>query len=201
MELARSMMIILLTGILTDNFVLSKFLGICPFLGVSKTTSGSLGMGCAVTVVMVGASIVTYPLYNLFLVPMGLKYLNTILFILIIALFVQLIEMFLKKKIPALYKSLGVYLPLITTNCAVLGVTLLNIESDYSFLESIVNALGGGLGFMLAMLIFSGVRGKLERCNVPKAFSGMPITLVAASIVSLSFLGFGGIVDGIFGGA
>ncbi len=195
------MMIILLTGILTDNFVLSKFLGICPFLGVSKTTSGSLGMGCAVTVVMVGASIVTYPLYNLFLVPMGLQYLNTILFILIIALFVQLIEMFLKKKIPSLYKSLGVYLPLITTNCAVLGVTLLNIESDYSFLESIVNALGGGLGFMLAMLIFSGVRGRLERCNVPKAFSGMPITLVAASIVSLSFLGFGGIVDGIFGGA
>ncbi len=200
MELARSMMIILLTGILTDNFVLSKFLGICPFLGVSKTTSGSLGMGCAVTVVMVGASIVTYPLYRLFLVPMKLEYLNTILFILIIALFVQLIEMFLKKKIPALYKSLGVYLPLITTNCAVLGVTLLNIESDYSFFESIVNALGGGLGFMLAMLIFSGVRGRLERCNVPKTFSGMPITLVAASIVSLSFLGFGGIVDGIFGG-
>lgn len=200
MELAKSMMMILLTGILTDNFVLSKFLGICPFLGVSKTSSGSLGMGCAVTAVMVLATAVTYPLYYLFLIPMGLDYLNTILFILIIAMLVQLIEMVLKKYIPALYKSLGVYLPLITTNCAVLGVTLLNLEG-YSFLESIVNSLGAGLGFMIAMLIFSGVRGRLERCNVPKAFAGMPITLVAASIVSLSFVGFGGLVDGLFGGA
>lgn len=200
MELAKSMMIILLTGILTDNFVLSKFMGICPFLGVSKNPSGSLGMGLAVTFVMVGATAVTYPLYYAFLVPMNLTYLNTILFILIIALFVQLLEMFLKRYIPALYKSLGVYLPLITTNCAVLGVTLLNLDNKYTFGESIVNAIGGGLGFMMAMLIFSGVRGRLERCNVPKAFQGMPITLVAASIVSLSFLGFGGIVDGIFGG-
>lgn len=200
MELARSMMIILLTGILTENFVLSQFMGICPFLGVSKKPSGSLGMGCAVTIVMVGATAVTFPLYHAFLVPMGLEYMNTILFILIIALFVQLIEMFLKKYVPALYKSLGVYLPLITTNCAVLGVTLLNIESGYTFLEAIINALGAGLGFMLAMLIFSGVRGRLERCDVPKAFSGMPITLVAAAIVSLSFLGFGGVVDGLFGG-
>ncbi len=195
------MMIILLTGILTDNFVLSKFLGICPFLGVSKTTSGSLGMGCAVTVVMVLATAVTWPLYYLFLEPMGLTYLNTILFILIIALFVQLIEMMLKKYIPALYKSLGVYLPLITTNCAVLGVTLLNLDNGYNFLESIVCALGGGIGFLIAMLIFSGVRGRLEKCNVPKSFQGVPITLVAASIVSLSFVGFGGLVDGIFGGA
>lgn len=200
MELAKSMMIIFLTGILTDNFVLSKFLGICPFLGVSKTSGGSLGMGCAVTAVMVLATAVTYPLYYLFLVSIGLEYLNTILFILIIALFVQMIEMVLKKYIPALYKSLGVYLPLITTNCAVLGVTLLNLEG-YTFLESIVNALGAGIGFMIAMLIFSGIRGRLERCNVPKAFAGMPITLVAASIVSLSFVGFGGLVDGIFGGA
>lgn len=201
MELAKSMMIILLTGILTDNFVLAKFMGICPFLGVSKNPSGSLGMGLAVTFVMLGATAVTYPLYQVFLVPLHLEYLNTILFILIIALFVQLLEMFLKKYVPALYKSLGVYLPLITTNCAVLGVTLLNIESGYNFGEAMVNALGAGLGFMVAMLIFSGVRGRLERCNVPKAFDGMPITLVAASIVSLSFLGFGGIVDGIFGGA
>lgn len=199
MELAKSMMIILLTGILTDNFVLSKFMGICPFLGVSKTTSGSLGMGCAVTAVMVIATAVTWPLYYFFLVPLGLTYLNTILFIMIIAVLVQLIEMVLKKYIPALYKSLGVYLPLITTNCAVLGVTLLNLDNGYNFLESIVCALGGGLGFMIAMLIFSGVRGRLERCNVPKAFTGMPITLVAASIVSLSFVGFGGLVDGIFG--
>ncbi|MGN0650651.1 MAG: electron transport complex protein RnfA [Oscillospiraceae bacterium] len=200
MELAKSMMIILLTGILTDNFVLSKFMGICPFLGVSKKASSSLGMGCAVTVVMIGATAVTYPLYHAFLVPMHLEYLNTILFILIIALFVQLIEMFLRKFVPPLYNALGVYLPLITTNCAVLGVTLLNIDNGLTFAEALVNALGGGLGFMLAMLIFSGVRGRLERCNVPKAFSGMPITLVAASIVSLSFLGFGGVIDGIFGG-
>ena len=193
------MMIILLTGILTDNFVLSKFLGICPFLGVSKTTSGSLGMGCAVTAVMVIATAVTWPLYYFFLVPMGLSYLNTILFTMIIAVLVQLIEMVLKKYIPALYKTLGVYLPLITTNCAVLGVTILNLDNGYNFLESIVCALGGGIGFMVAMLIFSGVRGRLERCNVPKAFAGMPITLVAASIVSLSFVGFGGLVDGIFG--
>ena len=193
------MMIILLTGILTDNFVLSKFLGICPFLGVSKTTSGSLGMGCAVTAVMVIATAVTWPLYYFFLVPMGLSYLNTILFIMIIAVLVQLIEMVLKKYIPALYKTLGVYLPLITTNCAVLGVTILNLDNGYNFLESIVCALGGGIGFMVAMLIFSGVRGRLERCNVPKAFAGMPITLVAASIVSLSFVRFGGLVDGIFG--
>lgn len=199
MELAKSMMIILLTGILTDNFVLSKFLGICPFLGVSKTTSGSLGMGCAVTAVMVIATAVTWPLYYFFLVPMGLSYLNTILFIMIIAVLVQLIEMVLKKYIPALYKTLGVYLPLITTNCAVLGVTILNLDNGYNFLESIVCALGGGIGFMIAMLIFSGVRGRLERCNVPNAFAGMPITLVAASIVSLSFVGFGGLVDGIFG--
>ncbi len=201
MELAKSMMIILLTGILTDNFVLSKFLGICPFLGVSKTTSGSLGMGCAVTAVMVIATAVTWPLYYLFLEPMGLTYLNTILFILIIAMLVQLVEMVLKKFIPALYKSLGVYLPLITTNCAVLGVTLLNLDNGYNFLESIVCALGGGIGFLVAMLIFSGVRGRLDKCNVPKAFQGVPITLVAASIVSLSFVGFGGLIDGIFGGA
>ena len=144
MELAKSMMIILLTGILTDNFVLSKFMGICPFLGVSKKASSSLGMGCAVTAVMVGATAVTYPLYHSFLVPMGLEYMNTILFILIIALFVQVVEMVLKKYVKSLYNALGVYLPLITTNCAVLGVTLLNIESDYSFIESLVNALGAG---------------------------------------------------------
>ncbi|MDE7229578.1 MAG: RnfABCDGE type electron transport complex subunit A [Oscillospiraceae bacterium] len=201
MNIGASIMTILLTGILMDNFVLSKFLGICPFLGVSKTSSGSMGMGLAVTAVMVCATAVTWPLYYFFLVPMGLEYLNTILFILIIALFVQMIEMVLKKYIPSLYKSLGVYLPLITTNCAVLGVTLLNLDNGYNFFESVINSLGAGIGFLIAMLIFSGVRGRLERCNVPKAFSGMPITLVAASIVSLSFSGFGGLVDGMFGGA
>ena len=186
-------MIILLTGILTDNFVLSKFLGICPFLGVSKTTSGSLGMGCAVTAVMVIATAVTWPLYYFFLVPMGLSYLNTILFIMIIAVLVQLIEMVLKKYIPALYKTLGVYLPLITTNCAVLGVTVLNIDNNYSFVQSIVNALGAGLGFMLSLVIFSGVRRKMEYADIPETFKGVPATLIAASIVSVSFMGFSGL--------
>ncbi len=200
MELAKNLMIILLTGILTENFILAKFYGICPFLGVSKTLSGASGMGLAVTFVMVGATAATYPIYHGILVPLNITYLNTICFILIIAAFVQLVEMILKKYVKALYKSLGVYLPLITTNCAVLGVTILNIDNEYSFVESIVNALAGGLGFLLVMIIFSGVRGRIERCNVPKALEGTPITLIAASITSLSFVGFGGVVDGIFGG-
>ena len=200
MSIGAAIMATLITGILTDNFVLSKFLGICPFLGVSKTTSGSLGMGAAVTAVMVLATAVTWPLYTFFLVPMKLTYLNTILFILVIALLVQLVEMVLRKYVPALYNTLGVYLPLITTNCAVLGVTTLNIDNGYNFGISLVNAVGAGIGFLVAMIIFSGVRGRLERCNVPKAFDGMPVTLVAASIVSLSFVGFGGLVDGLFGG-
>ncbi len=199
MEIAKDLMIILLTGILTENFILSKFMGICPFLGVSKTSSGAIGMGLAVTFVMVGASAVTYPIYHCVLVPLNITYLNTICFILIIAAFVQVVEMVLKKYIPPLYKSLGVYLPLITTNCAVLGVTILNIDNEYGFIESITNALAGGLGFLIVMIIFSGVRGRIEKCNVPKALEGTPITLVAASITSLSFLGFGGIVEGIFG--
>lgn len=200
MELAKNLMIILLTGILTENFILAKFYGICPFLGVSKTFSGASGMGLAVTFVMVGATAATYPIYHCILVPLNITYLNTICFILIIAAFVQLVEMILKKYVKALYKSLGVYLPLITTNCAVLGVTILNIDNEYSFIESIINALAGGLGFLLVMIIFSGVRGRIERCNVPKALEGTPVTLIAASITSLSFVGFGGVVDGIFGG-
>ena len=199
MEIVGKLMIILLTGILTENFILSKFYGICPFLGVSKTTSGAVGMGLAVTFVMVAASAVTYPIYHGVLDPMGISYLNTVCFILIIAAFVQIVEMVLKKYVPPLYKSLGVYLPLITTNCAVLGVTILNIDNGYNFLEAIVNALAGGLGFLLVMVIFSGVRERIERCNVPKALEGTPITLIAASITSLSFVGFGGIVEGIFG--
>ena len=200
MELAKNLMIILMTGILTENFILCKFYGICPFLGVSKTFSGAAGMGLAVTFVMVGATAVTYPIYYGILVPLNITYLNTICFILIIASFVQIVEMVLKKFVPPLYKALGVYLPLITTNCAVLGVTIINIESDYSFIEALVNALAGGLGFLLVMVIFSGVRGRIEKCNVPAALSGTPITLIAASRTSLSFVGFGGIVDGIFGG-
>ena len=188
-------MIILLTGILTDNFVLSKFLGICPFLGVSKTTSGSLGMGCAVTAVMVIATAVTWPLYYFFLVPMGLSYLNTILFIMIIAVLVQLIEMVLKKYIPALYKTLGVYLPLITTNCAVLGVAILNITEQYNLLETVVNGVGAALGFFLAIVLFAGIREKMEvSSNIPKPFEGFPIALISASLMSIAFMGFSNLV-------
>lgn len=200
MEIAKNLTIILLTGILTENFVLQKFLGICPFLGVSKKTSSSVGMGLAVTVVMVFATIMTYPLHHLFLLPFGLEYMKVIPFILIIALLVQLIEMVLKKYVPPLYNSLGIYLPLITTNCAVLGVTILNINNEYSLLEGIVNSIGAGLGFLVAMLIFAGVRGRIAKCDIPKAFQGTPITLIAAAIVSMSFYGFEGIINGIFMG-
>lgn len=192
-------MIILVSAILVDNFVLSKFMGCCPFLGVSKKVGSAFGMSVAVTFVMLMATAVTYPIYTLLLEPNGLQYMQTIVFILVIALFVQLVEIVLKRFVPGLYKALGVYLALITTNCAVLGVTLLNITNEYNFAQSLVNALGAGLGFMLAMLLFSGVRQKLETCNIPKAFQGVPVTLVAASIVSMTFVGFGGIVEGMFG--
>ncbi|WP_432650400.1 electron transport complex protein RnfA [Huintestinicola sp.] len=195
----RSMLVILFSAMLTNNFVLSKFMGICPFLGVSKKLDSAAGMGAAVTFVMVCATLCTYPIYTLLLAPFGLEYLKTVAFILIIALFVQLIEMILKKKMPALYGSLGVYLPLITTNCAVLGVTILNIDNGYTFGESIVDALGAGLGFTLALLIFSGVRSRVDKADVPETFKGVPATLIAASIVSVSFMSFSGMVEGIFG--
>jgi len=184
---------VLIAGLLTQNFVLSKFLGICPFLGVSKTLAGSVGMGLAVILVMVCASAVTYPIYHFALVPLGVGYLQTVAFILVIALFVQLLEMFLKKYIPALYGSLGVYLPLITTNCAVLGVALLNITNKYGFVMSVWNAFCSGAGFLLAMIMFCGVRKTLSDAGVPKPFQGTPITLISASVVSMSFLCFGGI--------
>ncbi len=184
----------LLAAILTDNFVLSKFLGICPFLGVSKKLDSAVGMGCAVTLVMVIASAVTWPIQMLILTPRGLDYLQTTVFILVIAALVQFIEIAMKKFIPALHAALGIYLPLITTNCAVLGVTTLNISEGYDFLISVVNALGGGLGFMLAMVMFAGVRKRMETCNPPECFKGVPITLVAASIMAMSFMGFAGLV-------
>ncbi|MBP0978074.1 MAG: RnfABCDGE type electron transport complex subunit A [Oscillospiraceae bacterium] len=184
---------IMLAALLTDNFVLTKFMGICPFLGVSKKASSSLGMGVAVTFVMVCAAAVTYPVYHFILVPLDITYLKTIAFILIIALFVQLVETALKKLMPPLYKALGVYLPLITTNCAVLGLTILNIDNEYSFLHSIENAFFSGAGFLLVMLIFSGVRSRVEEADVPETFKGVPATLIAAAILSLSFLGFSGI--------
>ena len=180
----KEIMVIVLAAMLTNNFVLSKFMGICPFLGVSKKLDSATGMGIAVTFVMICATMVTYPIYHGILIPNELEYLKTVVFILVIALFVQIVETVLKKTIPALYKSLGVYLPLITTNCAVLGVTVLNIDNDYTFIQSIFNAFGGGLGFLLALVIFSGVRRKLEYADIPETFKGVPATLIAASIVS-----------------
>ncbi len=198
MTMAATLAAIFFSMILTDNYVLVKFLGICPFLGVSKRLNSAVGMSLAVTVVMVLATAVTWPLQQL-LDTFQLGYLQTIVFILVIATLVQLLELFLRKFIPPLYVSLGVYLPLITTNCAVLGVTILNIDEGYGFLESLVCALGAGLGFLLAMVLFSGVRRRVEDANPPECFQGLPITLVSAAIVALSFTGFGGIVENIFG--
>ena len=196
---------IFFTMILVDNYVLAKFLGICPFLGVSKKLDSAVGMSLAVTFVMVLATAATWPIQMFLLTPAGsegtsrdMGYLQTIVFILIIAILVQLLENFLKKFIPALYKSLGVYLPLITTNCTILGVTILNIDNGYNFIESVVCAAGAGLGFLLAMVLFSGVRRRVEQAVTPKCFEGLPITLVSAAITSLSFMGFGGIVEAIF---
>ena len=183
---------IILAGLLTNNMVLSKFLGICPFLGVSKKSSTAFSMSVAVTLVMVVATAVTWPIYHYLLTP-DFVYLETIVFILVIAAIVQLIEIFLKKFIKPIYKALGIYLPLITTNCAVLGITMLNITNEFNFIKSIVNALAAGLGFMLAMLLFAGVRERMETANIPDFLKGLPITLVAAALVSLSFLGFAGI--------
>lgn len=196
MEVVKAIIPVLLAGILTDNMVLSKFLGICPFLGVSKKTDTALSMSVAVIFVMVLATCATYPIYAYILEPNGLEYLQTIVFILIIAALVQLVEIVLKKFLPPIYKALGIYLPLITTNCAVLGITMLNFtnEAITGFGLAVVNALGAGLGFMLAMVLFSGVRTRLESCDIPESFKGLPITLIAAAIVSLSFLGFSGIV-------
>lgn len=187
---------IVLAGILTENMVLAKFLGICPFLGVSKKTNTAVSMGIAVTLVMIISTAVTYPIQVYVLDPNGLGYLQTIVFILIIAALVQLLEIVLKKYIPPLYTALGVYLPLITTNCAVLGITMLNFTNERitNYPEALFNALGAGLGFLFAMFIFSGVRTRLETSNIPESLKGLPITLVSAAIVSLSFLGFAGIV-------
>ena len=198
MEMTKGLLSILLTAILTQNFVLSKFLGICPFLGVSKKLNTAAGMSAAVIFVMALAIAVTYPI-NTLLVKFDLEYLQTIVFILVIAALVQLVEIILKKYIPSLYQALGIYLPLITTNCAVLGVVILNIDNGYGFAQSMFNSIGAGLGFMLAMVMFAGVRERLESCDIPKFLKGLPITLVAASLVSVSFLGFTGIVENIFG--
>ena len=195
----KGLIIILMTSVLVNNYVLVRFLGICPFLGVSKKLNQAFGMGVAVTFVMLMATAATYPIYSYLLEPNGLGYMRTIVFILVIAALVQLVEIVLKKYIPALHASLGIYLPLITTNCAVLGVTINNINDGYNFLESMVSSVGCGLGFLLAMVLFAGVRSRLEEADPPEAFKGLPITLVSASIVALSFMGFNGLVTGLFG--
>lgn len=186
---------ILIGGLLVNNFVLSQFLGICPFLGVSKKLSQAAGMSAAVIVVMLMATAVTWPIQTFLLDPYDLGYLQTLVFILIIAALVQLVELLLRRFLPPLYKALGIYLPLITTNCAVLGVAILNIDSGFTYGQSLVNALGAGLGFLLAMVLFAGVRERLESADIPQGLRGMPITLISASLVSLSFLGF----QGLFG--
>ncbi len=193
------MIAIFLTVVLTENYVLCQFLGICPFLGVSKKLNTAVGMSVAVIFVMALATAATYPINKYLLVKNDLEYLQTIVFILVIAALVQFVEIILKKFIPSLYNALGIYLPLITTNCAVLGVVLLNVESGYNFAQSIVNSVGAGVGFLIAMVMFAGVRERLEGNDIPKALQGFPITLISASLVSLSFQGFSGIVENIFG--
>ncbi len=190
--------IIIMSAVLVNNYVLAKFLGICPFLGVSKKLDSACGMSIAVIFVMLLATAVTWPIQIYLLDPRDMGYLQTIVFILVIAALVQLVEIILKKYVPALHASLGIYLPLITTNCAVLGVTVLNIDSGYGFAQSMANSFGSGLGFFLAMVLFSGVRSRIEGCETPKSFEGLPITLIAASITSVSFMGFAGVVENLF---
>ena len=193
----KELILILMGGVLVNNYVLNQFLGICPFLGVSKKVNQASGMGMAVIFVMLFATAATWPIYNFVLVPLKIEYFQTIVFILVIATLVQFVEIILKRFIPSLHASLGIYLPLITTNCAVLGVTINNITAGYNFLESMISSLGVGLGFLLAMLLFAGVRSKLDDSNAPKCFRGLPVTLIAASIVAMAFYGFAGIVENL----
>ena len=189
----KTLLLIAIGSAIVNNVVLSQFLGICPFLGVSKKTETAAGMGGAVVFVITIASLCTSILYNYLLVPAQLEYLNTIVFILVIAALVQFVEMVLKKMMPALYKSLGVYLPLITTNCAVLGVALLSVQNEYGVLESVVNGIGASLGFLLAIVLMAGIREKLENSNIPEAFKGTPIVLITAGLMAIAFCGFGGV--------
>ena len=192
----KSLILILMSGVLVNNYVLQRFLGICPFLGVSKKFRQASGMGIAVIFVMLCATAVTWPIQT-YVLGEKYAYLQTIVFILVIAALVQFVELALKRFIPALHESLGVYLPLITTNCAVLGVTINNITDGYNFLESMVSSLGVGLGFLLAMVLFAGVRSKIDDSAPPRCLRGLPVTLIAASIVSLSFYGFASVVENL----
>lgn len=193
MSVFISLFTIALNAILAENFILVKFMGICPFMGVSKKQDTALGMGIAVTFVMGIASAATWAVNEFLLVPLDLVYMQTVVFILVIAALVQLVEMFLQKALPALYEALGIYLPLITTNCAVLGVALLNIQNGYNFIESVVYGVTGGLGFLLAIELFASVRERMEGCECPKCFEGFPIALIAAGLIALAFMGFSGL--------
>lgn len=192
----KPLILILMGGVLINNYVLQQFLGICPFLGVSKKVNQAVGMGVAVTFVMLVATAATWPIYTYILFP-KYTYLQTIVFILVIATLVQFVEIVLKRFISSLFKALGVYLPLITTNCAVLGVALNNISDGFNFVESIVSSLGVGLGFLLAMVLFAGVRSRMENIKTLRSFQGLPVTLIAASIVALSFYGFSGVIESL----
>ena len=189
----QSLLGILLSAILTENFILVKFYGICPFMGVSKKSDTALGMGMAVTFVMGIASAATWAVNALLLIPLKLEYMQTVAFILVIAAIVQVVEMFLKKSMPSLYQALGIYLPLITTNCAVLGAALVNVQKGYDFLQSVVFGVCGGLGFTLAIVLFASVRERVEKSKCPEAFKGFPITLIAAGLLALAFMGFSGL--------
>ena len=183
---------ILLSAVLTENYILVKFYGICPFMGVSKKIDTALGMGMAVTFVMALASAACWAV-NLLLIALNAEYMQTVAFILVIASIVQVVEMFLKKSVPALYKALGVFLPLITTNCAVLGVALVNVQEGFDFLQSVVNGAAGGLGFTLAIVLFASVRERVDKTDCPQAFKGFPITLISAGLLALAFMGFSGL--------
>ena len=191
---------IMFVMIFTQNYVLVQFLGICPFLGVSKKFDSAIGMSGAVVFVMTLASAATWTIYKYVMVPNGLEYLTTIIFILVIAALVQFVEIFLKRYMPPLYQALGVYLPLITTNCIVLAATILNVDNGYNFLEACVNGFSAGVGFALALIIFCGVRKAVENASPPKCFEGLPITLVAAALTSLTFMSFTGMAEKLFGG-
>ena len=190
--MTMNVLLFMVSCILTNNFIFSRFLGCCPFLGVSSKVETSVSMGLAVTFVMTIASLFCYLIYNLFLVPLELTYMSTISFILVIAALVQFVEMFLKKSSPTLYSALGIYLPLITTNCAVLGVVLLNVQNKYSFIESLVYGITGGIGFLLAIVLFASVRERVEFADYPECFEGFSICLVSAALVALAFMGFSG---------
>ena len=193
MDQIYQLLAIMLGAILANNFIFSQFLGICPFLGVSKKVDTAVGMGIAVTFVMGLASAVCFLVNNYVLIPLGLGYMQTVAFILVIASLVQFIEMFLQKAMPSLYTALGIYLPLITTNCAVLGVVLLNVQNSYNFIESVVYGITGGLGFLLAIVLFASIRERLVFADYPKAFEGFPIALVTAGLMALAFMGFSGL--------